>query len=245
MSSTSAPGGGVLWVTTSVMNKALPLSLLDDWYDEHKDDVLNAHGHGGLVLRYKNLDPATDPYFDPKFADRSTSDATLRSIADSHWVYLALVKLSDLDWLTSKQFIDMPRVSKQLPPEADGSIGSAFSCWYAALRSYETVGKIDDATGKSTQPKYILSIQTRDADDSTWAALDEKYNTLPGFRGVVKYKNVNGLLEYQEPGQLPVGLALYQFDGEEPPQSPVGTDQIVKADVWEYILEAGDKSLRL
>lgn len=226
------------------MNKALPPSLLDEWYDEHKDDVLNCPGNGGLFLRYKNLDPAAEPYADPKFADRFNPDASDKNISDAQWPYLALVKLSDLNWLTSQQFLDMPRVSKVLPLEPDGSIGSAFSCWHAGLRSYETVDEIADTTGKATRPKYLLSVQTRDADPSAWAALDQKYTTLPGFRGSVKFQNVNGLLEYQEPGALPVGLALYEFDGQQPPVPAVDTD-LIKTDVWELTLEAGDLSLRL
>ncbi|EXJ87859.1 hypothetical protein A1O1_04786 [Capronia coronata CBS 617.96] len=240
----TAPAQGLLWVTTSVLNKELPPSLLDDWYDEHKDDVLNCPGNGGLFLRYKNLDPAADAYADPKFADRFTPDASMKNISDARWPYLALVKLSDLNWLTSQQFLDMPRVSKVLPREPDGSMGSAFTCWHAGLRSYETVGKLADASGKTTRAKYLLSVQTRDADNSTFAALDEKYSALPGFRGSIKFKKVDGLLEFQEPGALPVGLALYEFDGEEPPASTVDTDH-VKADVWELTMEAGDLSLGL
>ncbi|KAL2436291.1 hypothetical protein ABEF95_007765 [Exophiala dermatitidis] len=249
------PVEGVLWVTTSIMNKALAPSLLDTWYDEHKDDVLNCPGNGGLFLRYRNIDPAADAYVDPGFGDRINNntqidpDASEKSIAAVQWPYFALVKLSDLNWLTSQQFLDMPRVSKVLPPEADGSMGSAFSCWHAGLRSYETVARevadIDD-NSMTRRPKYLLSVQTRNADDATWAALDSKYTTLPGFRGSVKYRNVNGLLEYQEPGALPLGLAIYEFDGEQPP-SPTTTDVqgVVRSDVWELTLEAGDLSLRL
>ncbi|KIW97757.1 uncharacterized protein Z519_01341 [Cladophialophora bantiana CBS 173.52] len=226
------------------MRKDLPTSLIEEWYEEHIVDVLDCPGNGGLFLRYKNTDPAADPYADPKFAERVTPSASEKSIVETRWPNLALVKLSDVAWVASKEFNDMPRHSKLLPPEPDGSIGSAFSCWYGALRSYETVGKIDDSTGSTSRPRYILSVQTRTADESIWKALDDKYTTLPGFRGSVRYRIVKGLLEFEEPGTLPAGMVLYEFDGEVRP-SVLVDDQHLKADVWELIKEAGDLSLRL
>lgn len=219
-------------------------SLLDTWYDEHMADVLACPGNGGLFLRCQNLDPAADAYADPNFADRFLPSASVKNIVDATWPYLALVKLTDIHWLTSQQFNDMPRVSKVLPLEPDGSIGSAFSCWHAGLRSYETVGKIADEAVGTSRPKYILSVQTTDAEDSTWEALDKTYATAPGFRGSVRYRNVDRLLEYQEPGALPTGLVLYEFDGNEPPE--IVMDELhVKADVWKLTKEAGDLSLGL
>ncbi|KAH0832525.1 hypothetical protein AYO21_10661 [Fonsecaea monophora] len=240
----TGPVPGLLWVTTSVQKKDLPASLLDAWYEEHMGDVLACPGNGGLFLRYKNIDPSADTHVDPKFAERGTPEASEKCIGETLWPYLALVKLSDLAWLTSKQFDDMPRTSKLLPLEADGSTGSAFTCWWGALRSYETVGKIDDTTGSTSRPKYLLSVQTRTADESIWKALDDKYTTQPGFRGSIKYRIVQGLLEFGEPGTMPAGMALYHFDGEAPPS--VFTDgHVVRTDVWELTKEAGDLSLRL
>ncbi|OAP63118.1 hypothetical protein AYL99_02345 [Fonsecaea erecta] len=240
----TGPVAGLLWVTTSILRKDLPSSLLDAWYEEHIADVLACPGNGGLFLRYKNIDPTADTYVDPKFAERTTPSASEKVIVETLWPNLALVKLSDLAWLTSKQFDDMPRTSKLLPPEPDGSIGSAFSCWYGALRSYETVGKIDDKTGSTTRPKYLLSVQTKDADQSVWKALDDKYATLPGFRGSVRYRIVEGLLEFGEPGTMPAGMVLYEFDGDAPP-SVLTDDHQLRADVWALTKEAGDPSLRL
>ncbi|KIW23655.1 uncharacterized protein PV07_11838 [Cladophialophora immunda] len=240
----TGPVPGLLWVTTSILRKDLPSSLLDAWYEEHIVDVLACPGNGGLFLRYKNIDQTADPYVDPKFAERATPSASEKCIVETLWPNLALVKLSDLAWLTSKQFDDMPRHSKLLPPEPDGSIGSAFSCWNGALRSYETVGKTDDHTGGTSRPKYLLSVQTRTADESIWKALDDKYATLPGFRGSIRYRVVEGLLEFGEPGALPAGIVLYEFDGEAPP-SVLADDHHLRADVWELTKEAGDLSLRL
>lgn len=206
-------------------------------------DVLECPGNGGLFLRYKNLNKSIDGYADPKFADRFTPTASVKNVADAGWPCLALVKLSDLQWLVSQQFLDMPRVSKLLPLEADGSIGSAFSNWHAGLRSYEIVGRVGDASGSTSRPKYIVSVQSKEGDGPTSEALDKRYVNLPGFRGSVKYRNVNGLLEYQEPGPLPEGLALYEFD-EQPPTETLENGQI-RTDVWELTHEWGDLSLVL
>ncbi|KIY03717.1 uncharacterized protein Z520_00408 [Fonsecaea multimorphosa CBS 102226] len=240
----TGPVPGLLWVTTSILNKNLPPSLLDAWYEEHLVDVLACPGNGGLFLRYKNTDQTADTYVDPKWAERVTPSASEKCIVETLWPNLALVKLSDLAWLTSKQFDDMPRTSKLLPPEPDGSMGSAFSCWNGALRSYETVGKIDDNTGSASRPKYLLSVQTKAADESVWEALNNKYTKLPGFRGSVRYRIVEGLLEFAEPGTMPAGMVLYEFDGEAPP-SVLMDDHHLRADVWELTREAGDLSLRL
>ena len=240
----TSPVAGVLWVTTSVMKPEIKSQLLDDWYDEHKTDVLDCAGNGGLFLRYKNLDKSITSHADPKFSDRFAPTASVKNIADAGWPYLALVKLSDLDWLTSKQFIDMPRVSKQLPLESDGSIGSAFSNFHAALRSYRTIKYSTDITPGEKAAQYILSIQSEATDDATWDALDKKYTALPGFRRAIKYQNVDGLLEYQEPGQLPKTLVLYEYDGEQAPTLD-DTSRQVRTDIWEFTHAWGDLNLSL
>lgn len=239
----TSPVAGLLWVTTSVMNPKVTSALLDAWYVEHSSDVLACPGNGRLFLRYKNLSSSIGAYADPKFADRFTPTASIQNIADAGWPYLALVKLSDIQWLVSQQFIDMPRVSKLLPLEEDGSIGSAFSNWHAGLRSYETVTKLGDNSGSADRPKYILSIQTERGDTAALEALDKRYVNMPGFRGSVKYRNVNGLLEYQEPGPLPQGLVLYEFD-KQPSTEALENEQI-RTDVWELTDEWGDLSLVL
>lgn len=239
----TSPVDGVLWVTTSVMNPKVTGALLDAWYDEHKTDVLACPGNGGLFLRYKNLDKSVGDYADPKFADRFTPNASIQNITDAAWPNLALVKLSDLQWLVSQQFIDMPRVSKLLPLEADGSIGSAFTNWHAGLRSYEAVARLGGSSESTERPKYIVSIQTEKGDTATLEALDKSFVNLPGFRGSVRYRNVNGLLEYQEPGPLPEGLVLYEFD-EQPPAETLKNEQ-TRTDVWGLTNEWGDLSLAL
>lgn len=241
------PTGGLLWVTTSVMNPNVTPSLLDAWYEEHAADVLACQGNGGLFLRYRNINKSVDAYSDPMFAQRYGPTASIKNIAEVAWPFLALIRLSDLQWLTSQQFIDMPRVSKLLPVESDGSIGSAFSNWHAGLRSFETVKVSQDHGVGSARPRYILSIQTEAADDVTWEVLDKHFLRLPEFCRTVKCRNVNGLLQYQEPGPLPLGLALYEFNGDGPPG--VTGDQVantvVRMDIWELTHEWGDLRLSL
>ncbi|OCT46983.1 hypothetical protein CLCR_02604 [Cladophialophora carrionii] len=239
---------GVLWTTACIQRKDLPLSLFDAWYDEHINICLSCPGNGGLFLRYKNIDPQADVYAVPNWNEEPSHNDTATA-KPTTWPFLALVKLDDIKWVASKQFNDMSRFWKLLPPEPDGSIGSAFSCFYGALRCYETVRTVPDPTGRTTRPKYILSVQTTRgassaAADDDWDAQDQEYVGRPGFRCAVRYRLVEDLLAAQEPGWLPKGLALYEFDGEEPPRVAVGQD-CFKADVWEFILEAGDSSLRL
>jgi len=227
-----------------MLNKALPESLLNDWYVEHSQDVLNCPGNGGLFLRYKNIDNSIDAYSDPDFSGRFSPGKTLEAVAGSTWPYLALVKLTDPNWLTSKQFLDMPRVSKLLPPQADGSMGSAFDAFHAGLRSYETVHRTADQASGNGRPRYILSVQTEEASQTVFEELEKTYTALPGFRSSVSYKLAPGLLEYQEPGPLPLGLGLYEFDGEDPPNTNP-SKQSLKVDVWKLLSEQGDLSLGL
>ncbi len=233
---------GVLWTTAGIQNerKDLPRSLLDAWYDEHINICLSCPGNGGLFLRYRNVDPASSEYVRPKFNEGTTSEP----FVPTTWPFLALVKLDDTKWLSSQQFNDMPRVSKLLPLEADGSIGSAFSCWYGALRGYETISTVADPTGQTTRPKYILSVQLKQAYSENSKALEAKYARQPGFRGAIKYRLREDLLLVQEPGVLPKSLVLFEFDGEGPPRA-IADDSAFKVDAWELLLEAGDTSLRL
>jgi len=242
--STTSPTEGVLWVTTSILNKDLPESLIHEWYREHSLDVLNCPGNGGLFLRYKNVDSSINLYSDPNFAGRFAPSTTLDVVANAQWPFLALVKLTDLAWLISQQFIDMPRVSKVLPPQADGSLGSAFDAWNAGLRSYETVNRVEGTSSGTGRPQYILSVQTEEASGPVFEELEKTYSTLPGFRRSVSYKLAPGFLEFQEPGPLPQGLALYEFDGDQPP-SPSTSGKHIKADVWTLISEQGDLSLNV
>jgi hypothetical protein len=241
---------GVLWTTACIQRKDLTTELFDAWYDEHIDICLSCPGNGGLFLRYRNIDPAADAYVVPKWNEEPTTHDEVTSTpapTPTTWPFLALVKLDDTKWVASKQFNDMSRFSKLLPPEPDGSIGSAFSCWYGALRCYETVGTIADPTGRTTRPKYILSVQLKGEGGTSaedWEAQDKPYVGRADFRGAVRYRVVEDLLAVQEPGWLPKGLVLYEFDGDEPPRA-VDNKDCFKADVWEYILEAGDSSLRL
>ncbi|KAJ9610230.1 hypothetical protein H2200_005007 [Cladophialophora chaetospira] len=232
---------GVLWTTASIQRKDLPVALMDAWYGEHIGICLSCPGNGGLFLRYRNTSPATDPYVTPKFNDQAEQGANSQAFVPTTWPFLALIKLDDTKWLSSPQFDAMPRTSVILPPEADGSIGSAFTCLNGCLRSYETVGSLPDPSGRSTRPKYILSVQSSGANTGN---SDRQYAAQPGFRGSTRYRLVKGLLGFEEPGLLPESLALHEFDGDKPPQA-IPDDNAFKVDVWELILEAGDTSLRL
>lgn len=138
----------------------------------------------------------------------------------------------------------MPRASKLLPVESDGSIGSAFSNWHAGLRSFETVNVSQDHGVGSARPRYITSIQTEAADVATWEVLDEHLFRLPEFCRTLKCRNVNGLLQYQEPGPLPLCLVWYDFNGDGP--TGVTGDQVahnvVRMDIWELTHEWGNSS---
>ena len=66
----------------------------------------------------------------------------------------------DLHGLANKLAIQRTAEDVQaLPLESDGSIGGAFSCWHAALRTYEIVEKIADKTGETTRPKLWRPIE--------------------------------------------------------------------------------------
>jgi hypothetical protein len=232
---------GLLWVTASIKRKDLPVSVLHAWYDEHMNDILTCPGNGGLFLRYKNLNPAADTYVDPQYAERA-------SPGDTTWPFLGLVKLADVQWLGAKEFAALPLTSKLLPPEADGSEGNAFSSWFGAPRSYDLVTRMPDPRGGTSRPKYVLTVQMdKTPSDDSWVDVDRQIMRRTGFRGSVKYQlSEKSLLVFQEPGELAAGLAVYEFDGEEPPQSDVEMDgHVAKVDAWELICEAGDPALRL
>lgn len=163
-------------------------------------------------------------------------------------------------WLTSQEFENIPRTSEQLPRREDGSVGSAFDCWHAGLRSYETVKT--SATSASLAPsssgdgsatpggegrrKWLVSVQTVSDEDETLEAVVDAYGREKGCRYWIMYRLVTGLLGYYEPSEpdLPRGMVLLEFDGEEPPRVQAKV-QGLRTDVWSLVTERGDLSLEL
>lgn len=247
-SSTSEPRAGLLFVTTSVKDSNLKAQVLNDWYDEHSQDCLNSPGNGGLFLRYTNLDETIGSHEDlgPSFTTRVSADSTGNEIRSAGWPYLALVKLTNVEWLKSKEFDDMPRVSKLLPPGPNGSLGSAFDAFHAGLRSFETVGEIPDQHRNKGRPRWLIALQLADAEPRTFEELDSVFvKGNPTFRCATRYRSIEGYLEYQEPGRLPAGLAMYQYEGDKAPQLSTDAPVVVRQDNWELFKEAGDLSLDL
>ncbi|ETN41202.1 uncharacterized protein HMPREF1541_03137 [Cyphellophora europaea CBS 101466] len=246
--SSVTPTPGVLWVTCNIMKREPHLSeeLFDSWYEEHLTDVLNTPGNGGLALRYINADASVDLWSDPDFASRYAAPAAaLERIRDFSWKALALVKLSDVAWCASQPFNDMPRTSKQVPQEPDGSDGSVFNCWHAGLRTYETVDRKD---GVKAGSKWLVSVQTESADKGSFDKVLEAYTAKTGCQGYVAYRLVEGLLPYPEPpspGNLPQGMVIIEFDGEKPSAEVIVGAKVVRIDVWDRKLARGDLELGL
>ena len=234
---------GVLWVTVNLQDHAKRIGPkeLEAWYDEHMDIVLSCPGQGDLFLRYRQIDPKVSLYASPGFETRG-DEKTPEGVAKSGWVNLALVKLSDIHWLSSPQFDAMPRTSDTLPKHEDGSIGSAFTYMHAALRGYETV-----ATGKgnsegSMRPKWMVSLQIEDGSKEGLEKFAEDHAKAASCRRWIAYSLRDGLLGYSEPGYMPRGLVLLELDEKPDLGQEAG---IVRRDVWELNVGRGDLSLGL
>lgn len=246
--SSTTPSPGVLWVTCNIMQREPHLTeeLFDSWYEEHLTDVLSTPGNGGLALRYVNADPTVDLWSDPNFASRSAAPETaFDRIRDFSWKALALVKLSDVAWCGSQPFNEMPRTSKQVPPEPDGSDGSVFSCWHAGLRTYETIKRDGGVKGGS---RWIVSLQMDTASLSDLEGVIDMYNAKVGYEGCIVYRVIEGYLPYPEPpspGNLPVGMLIFEFGGEQPGIEEFEGLKVIRADVWERKLARGDIEMML
>lgn len=248
--SSVTPAPGLLWVTCNIMKRPdgvhLSEELFDSWYEEHLADVLNTPGNGGLALRYLNADESVNIWSDPDFASRYAAPETaFDSIREFSWKALALVKLNDVAWCSSQPFNDMPRTSKQVPAEADGSDGSVFNCWHAGLRTYET---IDREGGVKAGPAWIVSLQTETANTNDLKHLVDVYKTKPDYQGHITYRLVEGHLPYPEPpspGNLPAGMLLIEFGGGKPAVEDSGNIKVIRSDVWQRKLARGDSDLAL
>jgi hypothetical protein len=236
---------GVLWVTVTMQEheRRITTKHLENWYAEHIDIVLDCPGNGGLFLRYLQTDPSISEYSNPDFAGRmSDPEGTKDAVAKTGWKYLALVKLSDVTWLSSPQFDAMPRTSKFLPPELDGSVGSGFSYMNAALRGYVTIAKGSGKSKEQGRAKWLLSLQIESADPDALEGIGKKYEAVEGVRGWIAYGLRDGVLGYCEPGHMPRGLLLIEMDK----RVEVGQEEgVVRRDVWELTAEKGDLSLGL
>jgi hypothetical protein len=235
-------------VTCNIMKREPHLTeeLFDSWYEEHLGDVLATPGNGGLALRYINADPSVDLWSDPDFASRYAAPETaFERISDFSWKALALVKLSDVAWCGSQVFNDMPRTSKQVPPEPDGSEGSVFSCWHAGLRTYETTQR---EGGVKAGSAWLVSLQIDTASLERLQEVVDVYKKKPGYEGHLVYRLVEGYLPYPEPpspGNLPASMLLIEFGGEKPKVEETQNVKIVRADIWQRKLARGDSSLSL
>ena len=259
ISSPTNTNPGLLWVTVSIQTnhhsgQTLPPSLVEDWYDAHAKDVLSCPGNGGVLLRYLNTNPSVSAYEDPeinaRFAD-ADGHASKHGVAEKGWRYLCLVKLSEVGWCGSKQFDEMPRTWDGLPREADGSVGSAFTCWYAGLRTYETVGRWrreGEGLGVSERGKWLVSLQIEDVSKDGVENVTKAWQDREGCKGWVAYRLVRGVLGYEEPGTMPEGMVLVEMEGERPDLGDVGATYgkgLVRSDVWALTHEKGNKTLGL
>lgn len=221
--------------------------LMDSWYEEHLTDLLNTPGNGGLAIRYTNADPSVDLFRDPDFPGRMAApESTSQKVSEFGWGVLALVKLSDVNWCTSNDFNNMPRTSKLLPLEADGSVGSAFSCWHAGLRTYETVERVG---GVEAGAQWVVTLQLATPDPKEVESAVEQYKHRDSYRGHLVYRLVEGLLPYPEPacpGHLPAGLLVLEFESETAPEVATGgAIKVTRTDVWKRKLARGTTSLLL
>ena len=236
---------GVLWVTVNLQDheRRITPEILEDWYEEHVDVVLGCPGNGGLFLRYIQADPSVNVHDDPKFESRMKSPETSKDLVrTSGWVYLAMVKLSDIHWLSSDLFNDMPRTSDTLPKHPDGSIGSAFTYMHAALRGYETVANGEGKSKGTGRSKWLLSLQIEDGSKEALEKIGQTYGNTEACRSWITYTLRDGLLGYSEPGHMPRGMVLVDMDIKPELGQEKG---IVRRDVWELTTERGDTSLSL
>jgi hypothetical protein len=100
--------------------------------------------------------------------------------------------------------------------------------------------KMDEQHARNT----LSRCSRKQASEYGWQTLDNQYVRRLDFRDSVSYQIVEGLPAFPEPGVLPEGLAVYEFDDDEPPQ-PILDKDALRTGVWELMREVGDSSLRL
>lgn len=240
--SNGQPKEGMLVAHGSIKDPRMTEEHLVNWYNEHGPDVVGCKGINGCMYHYLNTDASIKPNQDlgPNYANRIASPETsIDDIAAADWPSLAIVKVGDINWVLSQEFADIPRKSKELPRNEDGSMGSAFTVLHYGLRTYEIIGRqvIVKANGSNEQPTDLLMIQVADTDDATFEELESVVRSnVPTLYDSVRLKLMDGLLPYQEPGKLPQGLALFRFNGGvAAPKSLVSNIKgVVKVDTWRY-----------
>ena len=221
---------------------------MEKWHSEHFDDLVGCPGKGGnLCLRYRNL-IAYDAYENPKLEERvgQSPEESRKAIADFDWKYLSLVNIEDLSWVKSTPFLSLPFTSKVLPRKEDGSWGNIWDACWAALRTYQTVDKVK-REGAEGRPRYMVSLQLDTFGDENMKALEEVYGKREGWRSTTKFKLAPGLMMYPEPGNIPEGFLVFEFD--EKPTVAEGEElkgaKTVRQDAWELFVERGDLTLDL
>lgn len=218
--------------------------MVEDWYEEHIPETLDAEGCGGLFFRYRNVDPLATPDFDmsENFASRLDPASPGDEVQKVSWPYLAIVKVADQAWYHSKAFENIPRISKKLNPDPNGEPASAFEVFYPALRTYVTVG--GGVVPGERWPSFFIGLQISSTKMDVFEELAEEAKSYPGFRGATYYKLAEGLLAVVEPGKLPPGFMMCHFDGSVQPQVQFGKhSSIVKQDIWRLVVARGDISL--
>ena len=165
------------------------------------------------------------------------------------------MKLSEVGWCGSKQFDVMPRTWEGLPREVDGGVGSAFTCWHAGLRTYDTVGRwrreeegVGVGAGVGGRGKWLISLQIEDVSDNGIENVTKGWQEREACKGWIAYRLVRGVLGYEEPGRMPEGMVLVEMEGERPDVGDAGgvdEKSVVRRDVWALTHEKGDKSLEL
>jgi hypothetical protein len=171
------------------------------------------------------------------------------AIASFPWKFLAINRVNDLSWLRGDEFMNLPLTSPLLPKRPDGSDGGAFDVWHAALRVYETVSQDVKRPAKlvSGRGNYLVSIQLDSVGDVD--AVKRVYAGRDECRSFMVCKIAEGLAEFPEVGPLPEGLVVMEFDGERAPEAAelIGRtgEEVVRLDIWEMFVEAGDRSLEL
>lgn len=233
-------------MNVAIKDPKITLEMVETWYEEHASDVLSSEGCGGLFLRYRNINPSAVPDVDlsTNLASRLDPSSSGDEIQEASWPYLAIVKVSDLDWYHSEGFQQIPLASQKLNPDPEGEPVSAFDGFHAALRSYVTAG--GEILPGMKWPKYFVAVQVSALEDSGLDELEKKVASMTDFRGGVRYQFADGHLAAQELGNVPPGLIMYHFDGNSPPAVRLEEySGVVKQDIWQLTMIKGDHSLSI
>ena len=114
-----------------------------------------------------------------------------------------------------------------------------------ALRTYEKLSKtVSKAAAEFRRARFVVTVQVDSLDEEGTGVVEKAY---AGYRSVSRWRLAPGLIMYQEPGDVPEGLMMFDFD-EEPriaSEEDLKGVKVVKQDVWKNFVEMGDKTLEL